>query len=54
MFFNELLGNNQVKSVSLDLNSQLKSYKESQKNKLFSLGKTWTNDHELIINTILD
>ena len=36
------------------MNSQLKSYKESQKSKLYSLGKTWSNDHELIINTIID
>lgn len=36
------------------MNAQLRSYKESQYNKLFSLGKTWTNDHDMIVNTILE
>ena len=54
MFFSDLLDGNKLQSVSADLGAQLKSYKESQKSKLFSLGTTWTNEHNLMINTILD
>lgn len=51
IFFSEAFGG--VK-LNADLNGQLRSYKESQYNKLFSLGKTWTNDHDMIVNTILE
>jgi hypothetical protein len=51
IFFSEAFGNGKLNE---NLNSQLRSYRESQYNKLFSLGKTWTNDHDLIINTILE
>lgn len=51
IFFSEAFGGGKLGE---DLTSQLRSYKESQYNKLFSLGKTWTNDHDLIINTILE
>lgn len=51
IFFSEAFGG---AKLNADLKSQLTSYKESQYNKLFSLGKTWTNDHDLIINTILE
>jgi hypothetical protein len=51
IFFSEAFGGSKL---GADLTSQLRSYKESQYNKLFSLGKTWTNDHDLIINTILE
>ena len=55
MFFSDLLdGNKQLRNLSPELGSQLRSYKESQKSKLYSLGKTWSNDHELMLNTILD
>lgn len=51
IFFSEAFGG---AKLNADLTSQLRSYKESQYNKLFSLGKTWTNDHDLIVNTILE
>jgi hypothetical protein len=51
IFFSEAFGGSKL---GADLTSQLRSYKESQYNKLFSLGKTWTNDHDLIVNTILE
>ena len=55
MFFSDLLdGSKQLRNLSPELSSQLKSYKESQKSKMYSLGKTWSNDHELMLNTILD
>jgi hypothetical protein len=55
MFFSDLLdGNRQLSNISGELSSQLRSYKESQKSKMFSFGKTWSNDHELMLNTILD
>ena len=52
IFFSEAFGGNA--KLNEDLNAQLRSYKESQYNKLFSLGKTWTNDHDMIVNTILE
>ena len=51
IFFSEAFGG---AKLGEDLNAQLRSYKESQYNKLFSLGKTWTNDHDMIVNTILE
>lgn len=51
IFFSELFGGAQLTE---DLNSQLRSYKESSYNKLFSLGKQWSTDHELIVNTIIE
>lgn len=55
MFFSDLLdGNKQLSNLSKELGSQLRSYKESQKSKMYSLGKTWSQDHELMLNTILD
>ena len=36
------------------LQSQLKSYKQEQKSKMLSLGTSWTKDHDLMLNTILD
>ena len=51
IFFSEAFGGSKLNA---DLTASLRSYKESQHNKLFSLGKTWTNDHNLIINTILE
>ena len=55
MFFSDLLDSNkQLRNLSPELSSQLKSYKESQKSKMYSLGKTWSQDHELMLNTILD
>lgn len=50
IFFSEAFGSGKLNE---DLNSQLRSYKESQYNQLFSLGKAWTNDHDMIVNTIL-
>lgn len=50
IFFSEAFGGSKLGG---DLTASLRSYKESQYNKLFSLGKTWSNDHDLIINTIL-
>lgn len=51
IFFSEAFNNG---PLSEDLNAQLRSYKESQYSKLTSLGKTWTGDHEVIVNTILE
>jgi hypothetical protein len=51
IFFSEAYGKG---PIGEDLNKQLNSYKESQYNKLFSLGRTWSNDHDLIVNTILE
>ncbi len=51
IFFSEAFGGAKLNE---DLNAQLRSYKESQYNKFFSLGKTWTSDHDLVINTILE
>jgi hypothetical protein len=51
IFFSEAFGNGKLNE---SLNSQLRSYKESQHNKLLALGSNWTNDHDLIINTILE
>lgn len=51
IFFSEAFGNGKL---SEDLNAQLRSYKESQYNKLLALGTSWTNDHDLIINTVLE
>jgi hypothetical protein len=51
IFFSEAFGG---AKVGEDLNAQLRSYKETQYNKLFSLGKSWTNDHDIIVNTILE
>lgn len=51
IFFSEAFSNGKL---SEDLNSQLRSFKESQYNKLIALGNSWTNDHDLIINTILE
>jgi len=50
IFFSEAFGGSKLGG---DLNASLRSYKESQYNKLFSFGKNWTNDHDFIINTIL-
>lgn len=50
IFFNELFGGAQLGE---DLNAQLKSYKESSYSKLLSFGKTWSTDHELMVNTVL-
>lgn len=51
IFFSEAFGGSKLNE---NLTAQLRSYKESQYNKLFSLGKTWSNDHDLIVNTILE
>jgi hypothetical protein len=51
IFFSEAFNNG---PLSEELNAQLRSYKESQYNKLSSLGKSWTGDHEVIVNTILE
>jgi hypothetical protein len=54
MFFSDFDNKADSRLLNKDLNTQLRSYKESQKSKLFSLGKTWTRDHELMLNTILE
>ena len=54
MFFSDFDVKGDSRIINKDLNTQLRSYKESQKSKLFSLGKTWTQDHELMLNTILE
>ena len=54
MFFSDFDNKADSRLLNKDLNTQLRSYKESQRSKLFSLGKTWTQDHELILNTILE
>ena len=51
IFFSEAFGNGKLNP---DLNNQLRSYKESQYSKLLALGSNWTNDHDLIINTVLE
>ncbi len=51
IFFSEMFGG----KVDLreEITSQLKSYKETAHNKLYSLGKSWSTDHEIMFNTIL-
>jgi hypothetical protein len=51
IFFGEAFGKG---NLNEDLNSQLRSYKESQYTKLLALGNTWSTDHELIVSTILE
>lgn len=51
IFFSEAFSNGKL---SEDLNTQLRSYKESQYNKLLALGSNWTSDHDFIINTVLE
>lgn len=50
IFFSEVFGNGKLNE---EITGQLKSYKESEYTKLFSFGKSWSTDHELMINTIL-
>ena len=54
IFFSDFDNKADSRLVNKELNAQLRSYKESQRSKLFSLGKTWSQDHELILNTILE
>lgn len=51
IFFTELFGGNV--DVREEIGSQLKSYQETAYNKLYSLGKSWSTDHEIMFNTIL-
>lgn len=43
IFFSEFFGGNV--DLREDINSQLKSYKETAHSKLFSFGKSWSTDH---------
>ena len=36
-----------------EISSQLKSYRETAYSKLYSIGKSWSTDHEIMFNTIL-
>lgn len=36
-----------------ELSKQLISYKETAFSKLYSLGKSWSNDHEVMFNTVI-
>jgi hypothetical protein len=51
IFFSELFGG----EVDLreEVSSQLKSYRETAYNKLYSIGKSWSTDHEIMFNTII-
>ena len=51
IFFTELFGGNV--DLREEISSQLKSYRETAYTKLFSLGKSWSTDHEIMFNTIL-
>ncbi len=51
IFFTELFGGNV--DLREEISSQLKSYRETAYTKLYSLGKSWSTDHEIMFNTIL-
>lgn len=51
IFFTELFGGNV--DMREEISSQLKSYRETAYSKLYSLGKSWSTDHEIMFNTIL-
>lgn len=53
IFFTELY-NKQSISVSTDFTNSLKQYTDSAISKLKQLGGSWTSDHELILNTVLE
>lgn len=50
IFFSEIFGNS---NLNEDISGQLKSYKEGSFSKLYSIGKSWSTDHEIMFNTIL-
>jgi len=52
IFFTELYDKQNV-PVGVDFNNSLKEYTNAAISKLRTAGGNWTNDHELIINTIL-
>lgn len=51
IFFGELYGG---ANLGEDISGQLKAYRESLYSHFLSLGKVWTTDHELMINTVLE
>ena len=51
IFFTELFGGNV--DMREEISAQLKSYRETAYSKLYSLGKSWSTDHEIMFNTIL-
>lgn len=51
IFFSELFGGKA--DLREEIASQLKSYRETAFTKLYSIGKTWSGDHEIMFNTIL-
>jgi hypothetical protein len=53
IFFSELY-NKQTFSISADFNSNLKDYTTSAISKFTKMGGSWTSDHEIMLNTILE
>ncbi len=51
IFFSDAFGGSKLNE---SLTSQLRSYRESQYNRLRSLGSNWGNDHDIFISSILD
>lgn len=53
MFFTELYGQQNLK-ISSTFNQNLKDYTQAAISKFTKMGGNWTNDHELMLNTILE
>lgn len=53
IFFTELYDKQSI-SVSADFNNSLREYTQSAVSRLKSLGGSWTSDHELMLNTVLE
>lgn len=56
IFFSEAFGGANLGAngaINETIANQLRSYKESTYNNLLSYGKTWSTDHEMIFNTVL-
>lgn len=51
IFFSELFGGNV--DLREEISSQLKSYRETAFSKLYAIGKSWSTDHEIMFNTII-
>lgn len=53
VFFTELY-NEQSLTISANFSQSLKEYTQSAISKFTKMGGNWTNDHELMLNTILE
>lgn len=36
-----------------EISKQLSSYRETAFSKMYALGKSWSNDHEIMFNTVI-